>query len=99
VVGVYFGLSIDIHVFVHPLSLSLVHFFCSFHGSFSFYSNSNYDEYYRPLLFVAHSWGSLNIKEVRLHWAFSCPHWTFASIKGSPFETHTHTHINFWNDL
>ncbi len=89
-------LSIDIHVFVHPLSLSLVHFFSSFHGSFPFIFNSNYDEYYWALLFVAHSWGSLNIKEVRFHWACSCPLWTFASIKGSPFQTHTQ---NFWNDL
>jgi hypothetical protein len=29
-------LSIDIHVFVHPLALSLVHFFSSFHGPFPF---------------------------------------------------------------
>ncbi len=89
--------SIYIHVFVHPLSLSFVHFFFFISWLLSFYSNSNYDEYYRALLLsVAHSWGSLNIKEVRLHWAFSCPHWTFASIKGSPFQTHTQ---NFWNDL
>ncbi len=95
VVGVYFGLSIDIHVFVHPLSLSLVHFFCSFHGSFSFYSiltmMSTIDLCYLLLILEDH-WILKKLGSIEHSLVLIEP--LLPSKEAHSKHTHTHTHTH-----